>query len=457
MSFTAFDILTWTIIYLQYFIVAKIVIRDKTFHLKEGIYVIAASLAMASGAVISVDILNSSVPMNAIALPLSCMVYFYKIKSYSFKKTLTLIFIPIFIIVVSDVFAMAVVSFFFPSFLPSFPNLPLLIGFSLHHFLQFVPYIVFTCILSALTTFLLVKATKKQRRLLTQSDKAQTALAGISLFVIFAIIIVASILHLLEAAIEFLVWNAISLSGIAAATLVSVVFYARSLKEKMTLEQKEAEQKILRQYTHQVEEQQTAMRKFKHDYQNILLSVEGFVSAKNWDGLEQYMPKVRAASTVIIKGEFALESLSKIKPPEIKGLLAAKLMLAQNIGIHVHTTFEAHEEIDHIPVDSVALVRMLGIILDNAIEELTALGAGQLMVACYKDGGAIIFAIANTCRTDIPKLRALKQVGYSSKGEGRGLGLSNLEELVAAHSDNLTLQTSIADGNFMQKLWIGGE
>ena len=449
MPFTAFDILTWTLIYLQHFVVAKIVIQDKAFHLKEGLYIIVASLSMAIGALIS------SGTISGIVLPLSCIIYFYKIKLYSFKKALILIFIPIFIIVVSDIFALTVITFFFPSFFSSFPNFPLLIGFSLNHFLHFAPYIVFTCTLSVLTTFLLVKATKEQRKLIKQSSQAQTALTIISLLVISAIAIVAGVGRHLEVAVDFFVWNTISLFGIVIATLVSVVFYARSLREQMALQQKEAEQRIQQQYTQQIEQQQTAIRKFKHDYQNILLAVDGFVKAKDWDGLEQYMPKVRAASAVIIKDKFALENLSKIKPPEIKGLLAAKLMLAQNIGIHVHTNFEAHEEIDHIPVDSVALVRMLGIILDNAVEELQALGAGQLTVACYKDNGAIVFAAENTCRADIPKLRELKQVGYSSKGESRGLGLSNLEELVAAHSDSLTLQTSITDGNFMQKLWIG--
>ena len=230
----------------------------------------------------------------------------------------------------------------------------------------------------------------------------------------------------------------------------------RSEREKMILRQKEAEQKIQQEYTEHIEAQQTGMRKFKHDYKNILLSVDGFVAEEDWEGLKQYMPKVKAASSIITKDEFALENLSKIKSPEIKGLLAAKLMLAQNINIDIHTTFEADSEIDHVSADSVALVRMLGIIMDNAIEELQALGGGQLSVACFKAGNAVNFVVKNTCRPDLPSIRQLSQSGFSTKGENRGLGLSNLSELANA-TPNVALQTNVVDGNFIQRLIVGEE
>ena len=98
---------------------------------------------------------------------------------------------------------------------------------------------------------------------------------------------------------------------------------------------------------------------------------------------------------------------------------------------------------------------MLGIILDNAIEELEVLGKGQLTVACYRRKNMIAFVVQNTCRSDIQQLHELTQPGFSTKGTGRGLGLGNLAEFVTAYSDKFSLQTSIQDGHFIQKLWIG--
>jgi len=98
---------------------------------------------------------------------------------------------------------------------------------------------------------------------------------------------------------------------------------------------------------------------------------------------------------------------------------------------------------------------MLGIILDNAIEALSALGTGQLRVACLKMGGGVIFIVRNDCSPDMPKLHQLRQDGFSTKGKSRGQGLSILSELANA-CPNVTLDTSIADGKFVQKLIIGG-
>jgi len=227
-----------------------------------------------------------------------------------------------------------------------------------------------------------------------------------------------------------------------------------SFKTKLALRQKEAEQEALQHYIQQIEQQQYIVRQFKHDQQNILLSMEGYLEANNLTGLKEYFyTQIKVATEAITKDNFTLDRLSNLKIPEMKAALAEKLMIAQSAGIN--TALEAPDEIDHVFVDSLALVRMLGIIMDNAIEELTTLDAGELAVACYKIGGGVTFIVQNTCRPDIQKLHELEQVGFSTKGEGRGLGLSNLAHIATAH-ENITLQTNIAGGNFIQKLRIGG-
>jgi len=450
MTVTVFDILTWTIVYLNYFIVAKIIIWDRNLRLVEGIYIIAASLLNAILAVIGIDVLGVDSAISGVASLLLGMIYFYKIKFYSISKTATLVFIAVFIITMSDVFAMIIVNFFFPPFLPS-----LLIGLSLNHFIQYVPYTLLVTVLSALATLLFTKVTKKQRRLINQSNTAQTVLAGISLLIIGAMIIITGIWHNLGTAIDFLIWTIIPLLGIAIATLAGVLLYAKSLHEQLALRQKETEQEILQQYTEQIEQQQGIVSRMQHDIGNILSSMEGYLGNDDIAGLKEYFyTKVKPATKGITVNNLTLARLANIKLPEIKATLAGKLALAQSAG--VDTTFEAHDVIEYISVDSVALVRMLGIIMDNAIEELIELGRGQLMVACYEVGDGVTFVVQNTCRQGIQKLHELEQVGFSTKGESRGLGLSNLAEIANTYPDNINLHTSIEGENFTQKLRIGG-
>ena len=245
------------------------------------------------------------------------------------------------------------------------------------------------------------------------------------------------------------------LDAISASYEEKLEFQKLAMGAKHEAQRKEDEQKALQFYTSEIEHQYTAVRKYQHDYQNILSSLYAFIEEGDMEKLrEYYMSNIAKTSEVIKRDKFALEALSKINVMAIKGILAAKLMKAQSLGIN--TMFEAKDEIDSVYVDSTVLVRMLGIIMDNAIEELEQIKDGKLVAGCYKLGEGITFVVQNTCRPDTPELYLLEKEGFSTKGEGRGLGLSNLSELAAIY-ENIALSTSIEDGNFIQKLRIERE
>jgi len=451
------DSLALPILAIPFFIIAKILTQDWKFNLKESLYIVLSSLAFAIAILIHISlrrafphIIESATTLAALnmfgsaVLRTLLFLYFYRMKSYSAKESFILMFLASVVGVLVEHFIGFSVLLLFPTFLATMA------------LWQLVLYLVSISIVAIFSAFLLLLLSRGPRNMIARDIRLQSILVGVSVFILISMQVLTVSWRYQEHALVFFSWNTIFLLGSILASFGGFFIYAKMLTQKFTILQKEIEQKNLAYYTQQIEQQQTAMRKFKHDYQNILLSINSFVKEKDWAGLEQYMPKVETASALITEDNFALENLSNIKPPEIKGLLAAKLMMAQNISMDIHTTFEAQEEIDRIPFDSVVLVRMLGIILDNAIEELTALGEGTLMVACWSAGNGVTFVVQNTCRADMPKLHELEQLGFSTKGDGRGLGLNNLAEITAAHPDNITLQTSIKDGNFIQKLRIGG-
>jgi len=234
----------------------------------------------------------------------------------------------------------------------------------------------------------------------------------------------------------------------------SAIFFNRQhIHIRMVAQQNAKDREQLIKHINEHLRQHTAMRKFKHDQSNILASMDIFFKENDWDGAKQYYDeKIKPAFDLVTARNFALESLNKIKVREIKGILTIKLAMAQNLGID--TRFDADEVIDSIPVDSVVLIRMLGIILDNAIEELESLGSGTLLVGCFKVEGSVNFVVQNTCRSDMPMLQELQKPRFTTKGKGRGLGLDNLSEL-ADSLPNVVLLTGIKDGQFTQKIMIG--
>lgn len=228
--------------------------------------------------------------------------------------------------------------------------------------------------------------------------------------------------------------------------------YSKSLRKAYEVKQKEVQQEAMQLYTQELEHQYTEIRKFRHDHQNILSSLDAFIQEEDFDGLKRYYEKkLKRASEHLESNNFKLENLSRIKVKEIKSIVASKLIRAQELGIDA--TFEAKEDIEFVPADSVAMVRALGILLDNAIEELQEIKQGSMQVGFIRDRNTIHIVIQNSCRPDMPRLHKLKESGFSTKGQNRGLGLASLVELIG-QLPNVTSETLIEQGLFKQILVI---
>ena len=441
------------ILYIRLYVIVKILIKDHRLSLKEIIYIIATPPFMA----ITND--GFGLLFYTIGLPHSLseillmfvtievlkafvlILYLWKLKSYTIKKSIILAFATMILFAAANLFFV----FFFLDIIITSLSYPLW-----RYAGQALVYVI-----SILFTLMIVKASESLREIADQSKLFQTILlcGVIFLFVTFQItgFFVGPMLGNVLPVYAFVL-----LSFYAAVLSGSFIIYSKFLKTKYDLQRNEDEQRSFQYYTNEIEQQYTGMRKFKHDYQNVLASLDVFIAEKDWEGLEKYYKsEIKPVSDTIISDSFALEALSKIKVKPLKSILAAKLMTAQNISVDIDTSFEVNQEIDTIPLDSINLVRMLGIILDNAIEALEELGYGKLMVGCFKNGRTITIIVQNTCRPDIPKLHRLERLGFSTKGEGRGLGLYNLAELVD-YCPNAVLETSIAEDQFIQKLIISG-
>lgn len=238
-------------------------------------------------------------------------------------------------------------------------------------------------------------------------------------------------------------------------TLVAFSIYSRTLRKELRIKQTKAEYESIQQYTEGLESQYNQIRKFRHDYQNILSSLDSYIEENDWDGLRNYYQKsIRKSSRFITVNNFRLDDLSKIKVMSIKSLLVSKLIYAQELELDV--SFEAREDIHKIPVDPLLLIRLLGILLDNAIEEVSSLGYGVVRVAAISHTDGLQLVIENTCRKDIEPLFKLQKSGYSTKGENRGLGLSNVTELVS-DMPMLMSETIIENDTFTQIIYISEE
>ncbi len=236
---------------------------------------------------------------------------------------------------------------------------------------------------------------------------------------------------------------------------ISIYIFSNNQKLAFATREKVIEQRAMQLYIDEISKQNEEINQFRHDYLNILSSLESYLEEGDLQALTVYYQQtIQPTRTLFLANASKLSALQKIDHPAIRGIFMTKLLLAQEKGISVHLEMTG-KIIFPKHVFDLNLIRILGILLDNAIEEVDALGKGELAVAFFQEKDALVILIQNTVRNPVEPLYQLKKQGFSTKGKGRGYGLSTVDELMSQTS-TLLLETTISQHLFVQKLTLLG-
>lgn len=215
---------------------------------------------------------------------------------------------------------------------------------------------------------------------------------------------------------------------------------------------KELELQRLQEYTDELESLYKEIRKFKHDYINILSSMSGYIEEGNYKALKDYFKTVVVNYSKKIEIEdYHLSILSNVKMIELKGILSNKIIQAYKHELKM--TIEVTEVIDRIDIDIIDLCRMVGILLDNAIEAACESVEKVLELALIRNNDCVSIVISNSMPNNQLPIYEIYKEGISSKGSNRGIGLSNYKELASRYQNVLT-DTVIDENRFVQILQV---
>ena len=279
-----------------------------------------------------------------------------------------------------------------------------------------------------------------------------------TLLVFYANILVDQFLGLTY---EVTMWRSLSFLAYLALLISVLLVFSRVMKKEMALRTEklmlEQERQSLERFGLQAEQLfdfHDKMAKFKHDYKNMMLAFSGYIREDDMVGLRKYY----SAHVEVIEKDLAFDDdklgqYKNLRVPELRGVLVSKLLMAQGLGIEANLVVTSL--LRSIPMDMVVLSRIVGILLDNAIEEASELAGGEISVIFRKEENYLMITVANSCRADLPTKREMYRKGFSTKGSDRGHGLSSLEDLVKK-SPHVRLETDIADGVFKQHIKIVG-
>lgn len=240
--------------------------------------------------------------------------------------------------------------------------------------------------------------------------------------------------------------------------LMSLVFsfLYRTLKMNMQVERRTLEVEQFTQYMQALEEVNRDMNKFRHDYANILLTMQGYLDDDDVDGLRHYFQQyiVKTEQHTLFKQK-VLGNLDNLQVVGLKGLLATKALQADEYEIAIQ--IEIPDVIYEIPMDMIDLSRIIGILMDNAIEASKEQVQGSIHLAVFNSSsGSVVLIIRNFIGEKSVNISQLFNERFSTKGAGRGMGLTTVKQIVQ-HYPNVTMNTQIDGQWFVQQLNIRQE
>ena len=237
--------------------------------------------------------------------------------------------------------------------------------------------------------------------------------------------------------------------------LISLNILDRNLRERIQQqlsEQRELQLRNMSDYSQHIEELYNELRSFRHDYINILRSLKLGIDTHDLPAIEQiYNQVLKDSGQALNQSKYDLGRLSNIHNDALKSVLSAKFLEAQSKGIEIG--LEVPQEIKPQGMELLDFITIVSILADNAMEAAVETSHPVVSFAFLEQEGRQIFIIENTIKEFSIHSDSIFKKGFSTKGENRGLGLSNVQNIIS-HYPNVALRTTSHDHSFRQELEI---
>ena len=278
-------------------------------------------------------------------------------------------------------------------------------------------------------------------------DKKKKTLLALN--VIFGIILIGCQIYMITfyvSSIPFIITFICILSLIAYFIISMYTIFATSELETTSMKLEEAQL-----YNKTLQILHDNIRAFKHDFWNIVQGIGGYVGKDDMEGLKSYYSKL-VEDCAQVNNLTAL-SPSVVNNPAIYNILANKYHMADELGIKIN--LEVFMDLNELNINSYELTRILGILMNNAIEASKECEDKTINVTFRKDKkkNMQLIVVENTYMNKNIDTEKIYEKGYSTKEGNTGLGLWEIRQIMKKHN-NLNLFTSKSEEFFSQQFEI---
>ena len=193
------------------------------------------------------------------------------------------------------------------------------------------------------------------------------------------------------------------------------------------------------------------VRGFKHDFDNIVTTIGGYIKTNDMEGLEKYYSQLQEDCSKV--NNLYILNPDIINNPGIYNLLTTKYSEAEENGIKVNLTFLL--DLNELHMKIYEFARILGILLDNAIDAASECDEKVLNIFFRNEArnNRNIILIENTYKDKDVDLNQIFNKGITGKENHTGLGLWEIRQILKKNN-NVNLYTNKNEKYFTQQLEI---
>ena len=201
-----------------------------------------------------------------------------------------------------------------------------------------------------------------------------------------------------------------------------------------------------------LQENYDSVRAFKHDFNNIMQGLGGYIRAKDFNGLNKMYNSIISECQEINEKQSINNDI--ISNPAILNLINNKIKEAEKKSIKIK--LEVYIDLNTLKVPTYDLCRILGILIDNAIEACLGCETKVISIKFLRDkyNNRNLIIIENPYKNYLIDVKKIYEKGFSSKKDkiSHGLGLWKVKQILSKNK-NIQIYTS-RDKLFKQQLEI---
>lgn len=186
-----------------------------------------------------------------------------------------------------------------------------------------------------------------------------------------------------------------------------------------------------------------AMRAYTHEFKNKLHIILGMLQFAKREEIAEYITDITTLEQSTISSIIAT-----CKIPRISALLIGKTLKANELNISLTIDKNSHVEDGEqfLPIEGVTTI--IGNLVENAIESINggSMEVREVRISLFYDDSVFFLSVSDTGRGIPPEVMShIYEKGFSTKGKGRGTGLSLIKDLVDSYKGDI--QVTSEEGN----------